>query len=400
MKLTKKYIDSLKYEGDGKSQFIKWDDELKGFGVRVYPTSRKAFVLSYRSNGRKRIMVLGQYGVLTLDQGRKLGREKLVDVNKGKDPLTDRKKASEGETVKDLCNSYLERYAKKEKKTWKEDERRINRHILPKWKSAQVKSIRRQDIAKLHNKIGSESPYEGNRVLALISKMFSLAEEWGFLPEGTPNPASKINKYKEKKRDRWITPVELPKLAKAIDVEPNIYIKSVFWAYLLTGARRSELLKAKWTDIDFDRQELKIPESKAGRVHYYPLTPEAIKLLETIPRLDGNEYIFPGVIKGRPLVNISKAWKRIKVRAKISDVRIHDLRRTVGSWLATSGNSLLLIGKILGHSNASTTQIYARLSEDGSRKALESHSKQIMGIAGKAPVAEIVELPKKKKSKK
>jgi integrase len=400
MKLTKKAIDSLKYDGDGKSQFIKWDDELKGFGLRVFPTGRKSFVLSYRSSGRKHIMTLGQFGVLTLDQGRKLAREKLVSVNQGGDPLTDKKKASQGQTVKDLCEAYLERYAKVQKKTWKEDERRIDRHILPAWKSIQVKSIRREDIAKIHNKLGASAPYEANRLLALISKMFSLAEEWGFLPEGTPNQASKINKFKEKQRDRWITSTELPKLTKAIDTEPNLYIRSVFWLYLLSGARRSELLKAKWSDVDFDRQELKIAESKAGRVHYYPLTPEAVKLLETIPKLEGNEHIFPGARKGKPLVNISKAWKRIKENAKISDIRIHDLRRTVGSWLATSGNSLVMIGKILGHSNASTTQIYARLGEEGSRKALESHSKQIMGVSGKTPKAQIVEIDEIKKKRK
>ena len=395
MKITKKFIDSFRYEGDGISQDIRWDNQLPGFGVRLYPTGKKSFVLSYRSKGRKHIMTVGKYGVLTLDQAREKAKALLVSVDQGGNPLYERKKLNQGKTIANLAEAYLERHAKLHKKTWRDDQRRINAHILPRWKGVQINSIKREDIAMLHHTIGKDAPYEANRTLALLSKMFEMAIRWGFLPENSVNPAQRIDKFKEAKRDRWITPAELPRLAKSIDKEPNVFIKHAFWLYLLTGARKSELLQTKWNDIDFDRKELRLSNTKSGKTHYIPLSTEAISLLRKIPKLADNPYLFPGARKGKPLVNISKAWFRIRKAAKLEDVRVHDLRRTVGSWLAQSGNSLHLIGKILNHSNASTTQVYARLSEDNSRQALEEHGNQIMNIVGKKSKADLIEFPRK-----
>ncbi len=142
--------------------------------------------------------------------------------------------------------------------------------------------------------------------------------------------------------------------------------------------RKSELLTAKWTDIDFERKELRLNDTKAGRVHYVPLNEAAIDLLSRVPRLEENPYIIPGSIKGKHMVNISKPWLRIRKAANLEDVRLHDLRRTVGSWLAQSGNSLHLIGKVLNHSNQSTTAVYARFAQDDVRNALEGHGKMLM----------------------
>lgn len=398
MKLTKKIIDKFKYEGNETSQDIRWDNQLPGFGIRIYPTGRKSFVLAYRTNGRKHIMTVGQYGVLTLNQARDNAKEMLVKVNNGGDPLHDRKKSVRGKTINDLCEAYLERYAKLHKKTWRDDNRRINTHIISIWKNTPVNSIKREDIASLHNKIGRNAPYEANRTLALLSKIFDLAIRWGFLSESASNPARRIDKFKEEKRDRWVTPAELPQLTKAIDLEPNIHIRNALWLYLLTGVRKSELLNAKWEDIDFNRKELRLNNTKSGRVHYLPLSPAAVTLIQANPKLEGNPYLFPGALKGKPLVNISKSWLRIRKEAGVPDIRIHDLRRTVGSWLAQSGNSLHLIGKILNHSSVSTTQVYARLTEDNSRKALEAHSENILGIAGKQDLAKVVNLTKRRLS--
>jgi len=271
MKLTKKAIDSFKYQGPGTRQDIRWDDQLPGFGVRIYPTGKKAFVLSYRANGRKHIMTIGAYGVLTLDQARDKAKRLIGQVLDGKDPLEDRKQVSQGATIKKLCHEYIERYGKTNKKTWEEDQRRINRHIIPSWGNIKVQSIKRSDVASLHHTIGKTAPYEANRILALLSKMFELAQRWGFLAENSINPARKIDKFKERKRDRWLSHEELPRVAQAIDKEENVYIRAAFWLYLLTGMRRSELLQVKWSEIDFERKEIRIPESKAGRIHYVPL---------------------------------------------------------------------------------------------------------------------------------
>lgn len=390
MKITKRIIDAMSYSGDGIKRDIRWDDSLPGFGVRIYPTGKKSFVLSYRVSGRKRLMTLGGHGVLTLNLARDMARENLVDITKNKDPLEARQLIARGETIKDLCESYLERYAKPRKKSWKDDQRRINKRLLPAWSNLKVVNIKHKDVAALHRNIGEKHIYEANRVIELVSKMFELAQRWGFSPDNHINPAKGIEHFKEEKRDRWVTTEELPRLAKAIDEEQNIYARYALWMYLLTGARKSEILKSKWNDIDWDRNELKIPETKSGRTHYIPLSGPALTILRDLPRIEGNPYIFPGSKSGAHLINIDKPWRRIRKSASVEDLRLHDLRRTVGSWLAQSGNSLHLIGKVLNHSNQATTAVYARFAQDQVREALEQHGERLMGIAKKKPSAEIV----------
>jgi len=253
-------------------------------------------------------------------------------------------------------------------------------------------------VATLHSRIGKTAPYEANRVLALLSKMFELARRWGFVPEDQANPARDIDRFKEAKRDRWVTPEELPRLAQAINEEPNDSARSALWLYLLTGARKSELLNARWEDVDVSRAELRLTDTKAGRTHYIPLSAPALALLGQIPRLDGNPYILPGKREGAALVNIAKPWSRVRKAAGVEDVRLHDLRRTVGSWLAQAGNSLHLIGRVLNHSNQSTTAVYARFGEDHVRAALEQHGARIMGAAGIAPTAGVVNINKARKA--
>ncbi len=392
MKLTKRAIDSMTYRGTGRVRDVRWDTEVKGLGVRVYPGDQKAYVLSYRVNGRKRMMTLGSCSVMALDQARHQAKKALLAAKEGQDPLEARRKAAKGETVKDLCATYLEQYAKDRKRSWREDERRIRQYILPAWGNVKAASLRRADVAALHRRVGSSAPYEANRLLALLSKMYSEAERWGIVPEGHPNPARRVEKFQEQKRDRWVTPEELPRLTEAIDQEQNPYARSALWLYLLTGLRKSELLTAKWEDVDLSRKELRLPETKAGRVHYVPLSEPALVLLRDIPHVESNPYVLPGLKEGAHLVNISEPWLRVRKAAGVEDVRLHDLRRTVGSWLAQSGNSLYLIGRVLNHSNQSTTAVYARFGQDHVREALEQHGKRIMGIAGKGQPAEVVGL--------
>ena len=278
MKLVKRAIDTMTYDKtpaikDGKTIYpkdIRWDTALPGFGVRLFPTGRKSFVLSYRTNGRKRLMSIGTYGILTLDKAREMARGYLVSKGK-EDPLDKRQRIAQGNTVKELCNAYLERYAKPHKKSWKDDERRINNRLIPTWGNLKASNINHTDVATLHRNIGKKHRYEANRTVELISKMFDLARLWKIVPDTHTNPARDIKHYKEEKRDRWVKPEELPKLAQAIDEEENLYARNALWLYLLTGVRKSELLKAKWEDIDLDQKELKIPETKNGKTHYIPL---------------------------------------------------------------------------------------------------------------------------------
>jgi len=453
VKLTKRVIDAAKYQGENNGRCILWCDDPPGFGCRIFPSGKKSFVLSYRVNNRKRLLTLGGYGALTLDQARKMARAELAKAEAGGDPLGDRQKAARGETIADLCTAYMERHGNA-KKSGGEDQRRIDQHILPAWRNLQAAAIKRADVAALHSRIGKHAPYEANRVLALLSKMLELARRWGFVPEDHSNPARDIDRFKEVKRDRYITPEELPHLAAAINAESNESARNGLWLYLLTGARKSELLRARWEDLDMDRAELRLPDTKAGRVHYLPLSAPALALLREIPRQPGNPYILPGKTPGGHLVNIAKPWTRVKTAATLArwreepeiaelidrltaerkatkskhaakdwtpeptlaeiraasdtagltlppavdDVRLHDLRRTVGSWLAQSGNSLHLIGRVLNHSNPSTTAIYARFGQDSVRAALEQHGARMMGAAGLTPPAEIEELPKRHKT--
>jgi integrase len=396
MKLTKRTVDALTYEGAGNAACYLWDDELPGFGCRVYPTGRKAFVAAYRVGGRRRFFTLGAYGRLTCDEARRTAKATLGDATRGIDPATKREQERQGETIRDLCTAYLERHAAT-KRSGAEDQRRIDRHILPAWGGRKARDITRADVAALHSRIGRAAPYEANRTLALLSKMFALAEVWGFTPDGHPSPARAIDRFREEKRDRWVTPEELPRLADAINREPNQSARHALWLYLLTGARKTELLQARWEDVDWRRGELRLPETKAGRVHYLPLSGPALALLRQIPRDADNPFILPGAKPGAHLVNISKPWLRVRSAAGVADVRLHDLRRTVGSWLAQAGNSLHLIGRVLNHSNTSTTAVYARFGQDQVREALEQHAQRLLGVAGMGPKsAEVVDITHRK----
>lgn len=392
MKITKRSIDSFCYKGRDSSRDVRWDDGIKGLGVRIYPSGRKSFVLSYRTAGRKRLMTLGDYGVLTWAQVQDEARKALATVREGRDPLEIKKREIGAPTVKALAGKYLD-YAKIHKRSWKDDESRLRRHVVPAWGSRKAKAVTTSDVAELHARIGRTAQYEANRTLALIHSLFERAAVWGFVDTDHSNPARRVEKFKEERRDRWIRPDELPALIEQINKHPNPYVRAALWLYLLTGMRKSELLQARWDAIDWERAELRLGRTKAGRTHYIPLSGPAIELLRNLPRREGNPYLLPGAKVGQHLVNINKAWREVREAAGVADIRLHDLRRTVGSWMAQAGNSLHLIGKVLNHSNASTTAIYARFGEDQIRQALEQHAERLTraAVGNKADVVPLKE---------
>ena len=395
-KLTKATVDKASYQGskEKNERCLLMDGEIAGFGLRIYPSGKKTFILRYRTaENRQRMITLGAHGVLTLYEARNKARLFLAEKIQGKDPLEDRQTRRHGESIEDLCNAFLDRHAKVHKKSWKEDERRINRHILPAWKNRKIESVTSRDVAQFHHKLGSTAPYEANRVAELLHKMFKLAVVWGFLPRGSINPASEIEKYEEKKRERWIRPDEIPALFQAIEAQENIYARGAVLLYLLTGVRKNELLKANWNQVNFERRELFLEDTKAGRSHIVPLSEPAIEILKGLPRLKGNHYIIPGEKEGEHYVNLQRAWEAIRKRAKMPDIRLHDLRRTVGSWLAIEGYSLLVIGKTLNQTSPQATMIYARMSEDPVRKALDALGAKLAEVAGKSPVAAVIPFP-------
>jgi len=245
----------------------------------------------------------------------------------------------------------------------------------------------------LHHRIGTEPssvirpgrsvprpmPRTANSMLTLLKTMFNLAQDWGLHPG--PNPCLRIKKFHEVSRDRFVKPDELPKLLAALRAEPNPYVRAAFFIGLLTGARRNEVLTMKWVDLDIQQALWTVPQTKAGRPHVIPIPKPALDELLRLPRLADNPHVFCGRWDRSHLVNISKPWKRIRKQAGLDDVRLHDLRRTLGSWLVASGASLPLIGKTLNHSNPSTTQIYARLQVDPVRAALEANAERMLTYA-------------------
>lgn len=434
--LTKRDVNALVYDPDGRATQVLYDEGgVPGFGVRVRSTGRKTFVVWYRTKtGRVRMLTLGRFGVFTVDQARKKARAELARVANGADPVEERRKERNGTTVKDLATVFIDRHAKKRKKSWEEDLRRLDQYVLPDFGSWHVGDVRRADIARLHNAIGERKPYEANRVLALLSVLFAKAEEWGFLPEGSPNPARNVQRFPERSRDTFVTAEQMPALADAIEAEDNLYVRAAFKLYLLTGLRRSELVNLRWADVDLDGARLRLDDTKAGRSHTLPLSTPALEILGDLPRMLGNPYVFAGQRRGRPVGNIGAAWERVRARlwlamhpaeaeglvqqaeAEVAEaktrnrhasdraevvqarvlslanerasgpqgIHLHDLRRTAGSWLAMGGASLPLIGKVLNHTKASTTQVYARLAEEAPRAALEELAERMVAAGVKA----------------
>ena len=343
-------------------------------------------------------MALGLYGTdLTLDEARDKAREARTQVRQGIDPLEERRSAGRGKTFRDLIEDFMSRHVEAQGlKTGRAIRRRLERNIPAAWKSRSADAIEGWEIETLHQEIGRTRPYEANRLLENLRTMYRQAPRWKYIAPSAPNPTNGIKKFKERQRKRWVTPEELPPLAQAIDQEPNVYVRAALWLYLLTGVRKSELLEARWDDVDWTRGTLRLPQTKSGDEQLATLSAPALAILQATPRLDDNPHILPGAKPKCHLVNIDKAWRRIREAAKVPDVRLHDLRRTTGSWLAQAGVELNLIKDALRHRNLATTLIYSRLGQDAAREVMEEHGQRIMKAAGKSAPAEVVRLDRKK----
>ncbi|GKS58184.1 integrase [Nitrospira sp.] len=374
MKLTKKVIDAMKPPAMGQV-FVR-DGELRGFALRVTPGS-KSFVLERSIHGRVRRLTLGRYGEITVEQARDLAKKKIGEIADGKDPAERRKLQRQSMTWGELETLYLERHGPN-KKSIGNDITILEKHLAS-WRPRRLTSITRADICARHADMGATGHKTGaNAMVRLVRSMLFRAKDWG-LYEGD-NPASRIKLFKEVKRDRFVTPDELPRLWMALQNEPNPYVRGAFIVGMLTGARRSEVLSMKWTDLDLRQGLWKIADTKAGRPHYVPLPTPMIHELSKLPRLNENPYVFCGRWGRDHLINVSKPWRRIRKEAGLDDVRIHDLRRTLGSWLVAAGASLPLIGKALNHSRTETTAIYARMQLDPVREALEANATRMLTV--------------------
>ena len=382
-KLRQDNVRLLPYVGaaGGKSQCIYWDQLLPSFGLRKYPNGRGSYVCTYRVQQRKRLVDLGRSDGMTLEQARRKARAYFGAAADGKDPRSELDEMRASATVKTLATVYIERHAKLKKKTWKTDEAVLKQLVLPRYGAHLAAAITRADIAGIHAEYGKAHPYGANRLVGIVRKMYNVGRQLGIVPEEMRNPGTEIPQFPERKRRRYVTPAEMPSLAAAIDEDPNEYAGHAFWLLLLTGIRRNEVLGAKWADIDWDNRTLFIGKTKNGEPVLTPLSRAAIARLKAIPQLPDNPYVICGAIPGQPLAYLDAMWRRIRAETGFHDLRIHDLRRTVGSWLVRDGASLHLVGAVLNHKDQKTTAGYAYFQTEDRQKVLDRHGRNIVEIA-------------------
>lgn len=370
--ITKRFIEVL--ESSGKEQVL-WDDKLTGFGVKLTVRGRKVYILKCRDrHGKQRKFTLGVHGAITCEQARKMAQDYLYQISQGIDPHAAYSKA-DGCTVAELCDRYYSDYVLVHKKpnSATSDALYIRKFVKPHMGEKTVKSIARSDVLELHNKL-RETPIQANRVVKMLSKMFSIAEEWELREEGT-NPTKSIKQYPEKSRERFLTAEEIRRLIAVIneceaDKTVSVHACGLFKLLILTGARLREIMLAKWEWVDMQRGTLSLPDSKTGAKVLY-LSSHAMDVLQALPRHDNNPYIIAGREAGKPLNSARKQWLRICERAELQDVRIHDLRHSFASLAVLGGVPLYHVGKALGHKQSSTTERYAHLADDPVRAVAE-----------------------------
>lgn len=407
-KITKKLVDSLR---PAAVTYLVWDTELKGFLVRVTPNGAVSYAFEYRFGKVTRRLTIGGRGdPWTPDSARDEALKLKARVAQGGDPAMERKRFREQPTLREFAREYIEKYAKPRKKpsSWKGDERLLENHILRALGSMRVVDITRADVARFHRSLGEKRVVRerdgdqetrrrvvggqivANRAMALLSRMFSLAEAWGVRADNT-NPCRHVERFDEQERGREFTADELERLGAALaEAERNgrdwprhkdtpkgeISAPPVaIWAIrliALTGLRREEALSLRWEWVDLDRGRLNLPDAKAG-ARVVPLGGPAARLLSTLPRT--GQWVFPSVKELTPedrarrkmqghLVGLTRVWHRVRQRAKLPDARIHDLRHLYGSTAGNASETEPMIRKLLGHKSAAMARRYVHIADD------------------------------------
>lgn len=364
-----------------KGRVYLHDTKEKGLSASITPNGVITFFVRKRLNGKDERIYLGNFPEISIENARKLALRAKADVARGIDPNEERKRLKSDITFKAMFDEFMERYSKKFKKSWKYDEREVNRfltHLFHR-KASQISKI---ELLELHERIGSESGiYQANRILERVRAIYNKAIEWGW--HGT-NPTNGIKKFKEKSRQRFLRKDEIPRFFKALAEEENATVRDYILISLLTGARKSNVLQMQWEDISFSLSEWHIKETKNGEAHVIPLTSSAQEILRERKIGTQSPYVFPGKGQAGHLVDPKKSWKRILNRAEITDLRIHDLRRTLGSWMGALGATTAIIGKTLAHKSAEATRVYERIDIDPVREFITRANEEIFRIAYEA----------------
>ena len=349
----------------GARDYIVWDRELAGFGVRVYPSGRKVWVVQTRAGGAPRRVTLGVHGEVSARRARLRAAAAIARIKAGA------VRAASGPTVAELAERYLAGHvaASCNAHTAAIYRGSLANHILPALGTTPLAEIGREDVAALHYRLRG-TPRAANRALAILKKMFALAEGWGMAPQGA-NPCIGVRKYRERRRERFLSAAEYRRLGAVLDeaegrVSPHALAALRLLA--LTGCRLNEILTLRWDDIDRAAGELRLRQAKTG-ARMVPLTPTAEAVLDSIPREPGNPWVIAGRRPGARLTSLTAAWYRIRARAGLDDVRIHDLRHSFATRALSAGESLSMIGRLLGHADIASTLRYAHVAHGAERQS-------------------------------
>lgn len=412
-KLTKRTVETL--EAPDACDYFVWDSLLKGFGVRITHSGgvvRRTYVLGYRPNAspRFRRLTLGMHGALTVDQARKLAQRHLAGIAAGEDPGDARRRQREQQTVREMGRAYLDDVKVRRKSSTETEYKRMwERHVLPALGALRVGAVTSADVRKLHSAL-HETPYQANRVLAMLGAFFTYAEEQGARAKHE-NPAHDVEPYPEAGRERFLSAAEVARLGEALTIAEheglapapekkrptptkkpqnrpktadvprpaNPMAIAAIRLLLLTGCRAGEILSLRWDAVDVERGFLRLADTKTGR-NVRPLGAAASELLTALPRFKGSPFVFPGQKRGTHLHSVTRLWHAVRHAAGLDDVRIHDLRHSFAAVSATGGDSLLVTRSLLGHRDIATTQRYAHLSDDPVRAAADRASSALAAM--------------------
>ena len=367
--LSKRTVDGLSVEG---KDTVFWDRDLPGFGVRVYPSGRKIYVVQSRGPGGLRRVSLGPHVELTAEQARKQAVGVIDRIKLGEDP--DSGPPKRALTVADLAERYMEAHVTVNCNAHTQGIYRgsLDNHILPALGAREIASVGRSEAAALHYRL-RDTPRAANRALMVLSKMFSLAEAWGLAPSGG-NPCRFVLRYKEGKRERFLTAEEYRRIGRELSVLEGegpmpARAAAALRLLMLTGSRLGEILTLRWDDVDRNAAELRLRDAKTG-ARMVPLSPTAAAVLVEIVPVPGSPWVFAGREPDRHLSQLSTYWQRVRARAGLEDVRIHDLRHSFASRALALGENLTMIGRLLGHADVGSTARYVHLARDAEKTAV------------------------------
>jgi integrase len=359
-----------------------YDTKTRGLAVRVEPSGNKTFYLYRKAHGKPTMMKIGPFPDLSIEQARTMAQEWNVKIAKNEDPARIARRLKGEMSFAQLFAWYIEHHAKPRKKTWDQDEWRFKQYLTG-LGTKKISQITKADLRKLHAELGEKHGiYTANKVLIMVQGIYNQAM-YHDLFEGV-NPAIGIRKFREQSRDRRLTSSEIPRFFQALREEPNEDLRDYVLMSLYTGARRGNVLAMRWDQIDFEARTWRIPETKNGLPQVVPLEEPELEILQWRKAKAQGPWVFPGNGASGHLVEPKRGWASLLKRAGIDDFRIHDLRRTLGSWMVDTGASLAVIGKALNHQSQETTAIYARLSLDPVREAKGRALDAIQKAAGQS----------------